>query len=78
MSDKLAHTVVKVQQSLFPEKGKRVLVYDKARTLFFESGDPKVIDPLIKQLGEEPKKYFNASVEGTDFKIFDEVKDLTW
>ena len=80
MQDKLKDAiVVKVQQSLeSSDKEKSILVYDKARVLFFESKDPGVVMPLLDKLGNEPKKYFKAIVKGQELKLFDEIKGQEW
>ena len=80
MSEKKdALILVKVQQSLSSSSEKKsVLVYDKARILFFSSEDPGIVLPLVEKLGDKPKKYFKARIENQELKIFDEVKDQTW
>ena len=71
--------IVKIQQSLHSSDGKKsVLVYDKARVLFFSSEDPGIVSPLVKKLGKKPKKYFEAKIENQELKIFSEVKNQTW
>lgn len=71
--------VVKVQQSLnSSDKKKHVLVYDKARLLFFESEDPGIVTPLVEKLGDTPKKYFTAKIQGQELKIFEEIKNQDW
>ena len=71
--------IVKVQQSLeSSDKEKSILVYDKARVLFFESKDPGVVMPLLDKLGKEPKKYFKALMKGNELKLFEEMKDEKW
>lgn len=71
--------IVKVQQSLGgSDKEKSILVYDKARVLFFESKDPGIVGPLMGKLGDSPKKYFLAKVENQELKIFNEVKGQSW
>lgn len=70
---------VKIQQSLSSSSDKKsVLVYDKARILFFSSEDPGIVVPLIDKLGERPKAYFKAKIENQELKIFEEIKNQTW
>jgi len=71
--------MVKVQQSIVgSDKEKSILVYDKARVLFFESKDPGIVEPLLTKLGDAPKKYFLAKIENQELKIFGEVKGQEW
>lgn len=71
--------LVKIQQSLKSSDGKkRVLVYDKARILFFESGDPGIVDLLVKKLGTRAKAYFKADIIGNELKIGAEIKEQNW
>ncbi len=71
--------VVKVQQSISSsDQVKRVLVYDEGRKLFFETADLTIVNPIVERLGDEPKKYFYASVEGKELKLYDEIPDQKW
>ena len=78
--DKLKDAIiVKIQQSLeSSDKEKSILVYDKARILFFESKDPGIVLPLLDKLGNEPKKYFKAIIKGQELKVFDEITNQEW
>lgn len=79
MSNQSDRVVVKIQQSLYSSDSvKSVLVYDKDRTVFFQSEDPKIVNPLVERLGDEPKKYFKAAVAGKELKLYEEMKDETW
>lgn len=71
--------VVKIQQSLHSSDAqKRILIYDKARILFFESGEPGIVEPILKKMGDSPKKYFRAKIENQEVKIFEEMQNQSW
>jgi hypothetical protein len=79
--------IVKVQQSLaHSEGGKSCLVYNKDRSLRYETENPAEVEELTKQLGNRPKGYFKSKLVNNDavkkgtFKIVleEEVKEQPW
>lgn len=62
--------VVKIQQSLAGNNGKRMLAYNKDRSISFEDTLSKEVKEL---LNGRPKAYFNAAIVNTKIELYDEV-----
>lgn len=59
--------IVKVQSSLSSSDGvRRCLVYNKKRTIFYETQDQTEVKALLEVLKDRPKAYFSAVVNGKD------------
>jgi hypothetical protein len=79
---KVERVIVKVQVSLFTSEpgGSQYLVYDKNKTFMYQA---PVTEDVIAMMGEEPKRYFWASVtrlgnQRCNLEIEDEVEPQEW
>ena len=71
MSEKGKRMIVKVQLSQFDSRGeKRLLVYNKSRTVQYEG---EATPEIIAEMGDEQKKFFRAAVNHETGKI--EIQD---
>lgn len=69
--------VVKVQIS---ERGDAMLVYNRSRSVLYESHDQKEVDRVAGTLEMKPltKKYCLARIENDTLELIQEVKPRSW
>lgn len=68
--------ILKLQVSQYTTQAtRRILIYNKERTFLVER---EITPQELALMGDKPKKYFRARMEGKVLRVLDRVEDQDW